>query len=247
MEGYLQMRNTVNILGVMVDIGSMDEAVKKCEGYILNGGAVFTPNPEIIMRAYREPIYREILNKADMIIPDGIGVVIASKILKKPVKERVAGYDLTCNMLKHCAKNNIPVYIYGGKPGVASLAGEAAQKNFGVSVCGTEHGYHKDSTFVINDICEKKPGLLLVCLGAPLQEKWIVENRSKIPLCLLIGAGGSVDVLSGKTKRAPKIFIKLNLEWFYRLIAQPSRLIRMMDLPKFIITVLIKGEKQKNN
>jgi N-acetylglucosaminyldiphosphoundecaprenol N-acetyl-beta-D-mannosaminyltransferase len=239
------MKDTVNILGVSVDMVSMDEAVARCRDFIKKGGAVFTPNPEIIMRAYREPDFLKLFYEADMVVPDGIGVVMASKTLGKPVKERVAGYDLVVNMLKYCAENNISVYILGGKPGVAAKAGEMITDKFKVHVCGAEHGYHKDYTLVIEDIKSKKPGLLLVCLGAPLQEKWIAENKGKIPPCLMIGAGGSVDVLAGTVKRAPELFIKLNLEWFYRLVTQPSRFFRMLDLPKFMLTVLLKGERQR--
>ena len=238
------MRDTVSVLGVLVDRGDMDSAVLKCRDFIKNGGAVFTPNPEIIMRAYGDSEYMDVLNRADMIIPDGIGVVIGSKILKKPVKERVAGYDLTCNMLRYAAEENIPVYIFGGRDGVAKAAAEKIEKDFGAKVCGYQHGYHKDTSFIVDDINEKKPGILLVCLGAPKQEMWINENRSKLPPCLMIGAGGSVDVLSGHTKRAPKFFIKLNLEWFYRFLCQPTRFVRMLQLPKFIITVFFKGKRQ---
>ena len=238
------MRDTVSVLGVNIDRGNMEDAVKKAEELINTGGAVFTPNPEIIMQAHYDEEYKNVLNSADMVIPDGIGVVIASKILKKPVKERVAGFDLTCNMLKLAAEKEIPVYIYGGKVGVAELAAKRISAEFGAKVCGYEHGYHKDDTVVINDIIEKQPGILLVCLGAPKQEKWISQNREKLPKCLMIGAGGSVDVLSGKAKRAPEFFIKLNLEWFYRLLCQPTRFVRMLQLPKFIITVFFKGKRQ---
>jgi len=238
------MRDTVSVLGVLVDRGDMNEAIEKSKGFIKSGGAVFTPNPEIIMRAYRDEEYMKTLNRADMIIPDGIGVVIGSKILKKPVKERVAGFDLTCNMLRYAAKEDIPVYIYGGRDGVAKAAAEKIEKDYGAKICGYQHGYHKNTDFIIDDINEKKPGILIVCLGAPKQEMWINENRSKLPPCLMLGVGGSVDVLSGQTKRAPKFFIKLNLEWFYRLLCQPTRFIRMLELPKFLITVLFKGERQ---
>lgn len=238
------MRETVSVLGVLVDRGDMASATEKALEFTKSGGAVFTPNPEIIMAAHYDEEYKNILNSADMVIPDGIGVVIASKILKKPVKERVAGFDLTCNILRLAAKENIPVYIFGGKPGVAEAAAEKIKEDYGAPVCGFQHGYHKDDTPVIEDIKEKKPGILLVCLGAPKQEKWIIENKDKFSPCLMIGAGGSVDVLSGKTKRAPEIFIKLNLEWFYRLLCQPTRFVRMLQLPKFIITVFFKGNRQ---
>ena len=238
------MRNTVSVLGVLVDRGDMKAAVGKAISFIKSGGAVYTPNPEIIMSAYCDEEYMDILNRADMVVPDGIGVVIASKILKKPVSERVAGFDLTCNMLRYAAKEGVSVYIYGGKPGVSEEAAKKISDDFGVNVCGYQHGYHKDDKIVTDEIREKKPGIVLVCLGAPKQEKWIDKNKELLPPCLMIGAGGSVDVLSGKTKRAPDIFIKLNLEWFYRLLCQPTRFVRMLKLPKFIITVIFKGKRQ---
>ena len=238
------MRDTVCVLGVLVDRGNMESASEKAKELIKSGGAIYTPNPEIIMKARADKKYKDILNSADMVVPDGIGVVYASKILKKPVCERVAGYDLTCNMLKYAAENGITVYIYGGRDGVAKQAAEKIHKDFGTEVCGYEHGYHKDDTVVIEDIKNKKPGILLVCLGAPKQEIWIHEHKDILPPCLMIGAGGSVDVLSGQTKRAPQLFIKLRLEWFYRLITQPSRFFRMLVLPKFLITVIFKGKKE---
>lgn len=238
------MRNLVSVLGVLVDRGDMSEALEKAKSLVKSGGAVYTPNPEIIMCARGDREYMDVLNRADMVVPDGIGVVIASKILKRPVKERVAGFDLTCNLLSYAGKENIPVYIYGGKPEVVEAAAEKIKNDFEVNVCGFQHGYHKDDSIVLEEISEKKPGIVLVCLGAPKQEKWIDKNRNILPPCLMIGAGGSVDVLSGKTKRAPEIFIKLNLEWFYRLLCQPTRFIRMLQLPKFIITVFFKGKRQ---
>lgn len=237
------MRKTVCVLGVNVDKVNMNEALERAESLISAGGTVFTPNPEIIMKAYGDENYRDVLNGADMVVPDGIGVVYGSRILGNPVPERVAGFDLTCGLLSYAAKNNVSVYIYGGKDGVAKKAAKKIHNDFGVNVCGFEHGYHSDDTTVLKDINEKKPGILLVCLGAPKQENWIADNKSKLPPCLMIGAGGSVDVLSGQTTRAPKFFIKLNLEWFYRLITEPSRFFRMLVLPKFLVTVMIHGKK----
>ena len=238
------MRDVVSILGINVDRVTMEEAVQRAWEMTSSGGVVYTPNPEIIMNAYRNADYAAVLNRADMVVPDGIGVVIASKMLKKPVPERVAGFDLVCSILRRAGQEDKSVYIFGGKEGVAAKAAENMTRNFGVKIAGTEHGYHKDTTPVVNDICEKKPDILLVCLGAPYQEKWMDAKRSSLPECLIIGAGGSVDVLSGNTKRAPEFFIKLGLEWLYRLITQPSRFIRMLDLPKFAITVFFKGKRQ---
>lgn len=237
------MRNTVSVLGVEVDREGMTAAAERAVSLISRGGAVFTPNPEIIMKAYRDKAYKDVLNRADMVVPDGIGVVIASKILKRPVAQRVTGFDLTCNVLKAASEQDASVYIFGGKEGVAEKAAAKMEKDFGVRVCGVSHGYHKDTAPVLEDMKEKKPGVLLVCLGAPRQEIWIDENKDKIPPCLMMGVGGTVDVFAGEAKRAPEVFIKLNLEWFYRLIKQPSRFIRMLELPKFIVTVLLKRGK----
>ena len=238
------MRETVCILGVNVDREDMKSAQARARQYIKSGGAVFTPNPEIIMKAYKSEEYKKVLNSADMVVPDGIGVVYAAKILGKPVPERVAGYDLTCSMLEYAGENNISVYIFGGRDGIARKAAENIKKDFGAEVCGYQHGYHKDTQFIVDEIKEKKPGILLVCLGAPKQEMWISEHKNEIPPCLMIGAGGSADVLAGEAKRAPGIFIKMHLEWFYRLLKQPSRFFRMSVLPLFMITVLLKGKKE---
>ncbi|MBQ7718445.1 MAG: WecB/TagA/CpsF family glycosyltransferase [Clostridia bacterium] len=241
------MRDTVSVLGINVDRCTMAQAEERAWNMTENGGVIYTPNPEIIMAAYRNPGYGAILNRADMVVPDGIGVVIASKMLKKPVPERVAGYDLVCRVLKKAADEGKSVYIFGGKRGVSEQAAEKIKSDYGTKIAGFEHGYHKDTAPVVSDICEKSPDILLVCLGAPYQEKWIDANRRDLPKCLIIGAGGSVDVLAGNTKRAPEFFIKLGLEWFYRLICQPSRFIRMLDLPKFALTVFFKGQRQGGN
>ena len=238
------MRDTVSILGIDIDRCTMSQAQERAFEMTESGGVVYTPNPEIIMHAYRNPEFADILNDADMVVPDGIGVVIASKILKKPVPERVAGFDLVCRLLEKSG-NSKKVYIFGGKPGVAEKAAENIKKKYSANVCGTSHGYHKDTRQVVNDINLSEPDILLVCLGAPNQEKWIYNNKKSLPECLIIGAGGSVDVLAGNTKRAPEFFIKFGLEWFYRLITQPSRFVRMLDLPRFAITVFIKGKRQE--
>ena len=238
------MRDTVSVLGIKVDRVTMADAERRAWEMTQQGGAVYTPNPEIIMAAYRDADYGTVLNRADMVVPDGIGVVWASKILKKPVPERVAGFDLVCNILKRAAEEGKSVYIFGGKEGVAKQAAENIKSDFKAKIAGYEHGYHKDTTCVVEDINAKNPDILLVCLGAPYQEKWIDQNRERLPKCLIIGAGGSVDVLAGNTKRAPGFFIKLGMEWFYRLVTQPSRFIRMLDLPKFVLTVFFKGDRK---
>lgn len=241
------MRNVVDVLGVFVDRDGFSDVVDKTAQFLNEGTprAVYTPNPEIIMHAYRNPWYKELLNRGDVVVPDGIGVVIASKILNKPVKERVAGFDVTCRLLEYAGKNGKKVYVYGGKEENCKAATVKIKEKFGAEVCGYTNGYITDDKAVALDIKNKGADMVLVCLGAPKQEVWIDKYKNIAGAKLYIGAGGSVDVLADAVRRAPDIFIKLNLEWFYRLCKQPKRFIRMLDLPLFIFKILTVGKRQK--
>ncbi len=241
-------RDTVDILGVMVDRSDFKTALARAKDF-LNGEhahAIYTPNPEIIMHAYRSSDYAAVLNRADMVVPDGIGVVYGSKIVGRPVKERVAGYDLSCALLAYAGETGKRLYLFGGKPGVADLAAEKITVLYpGIIIAGTNHGYHKNYDHIASEIKETGADIVLVCLGAPKQENWIDCYKDATGAKVLIGAGGSLDVFAGTVKRAPAIFRKLNLEWFYRLIKQPSRAGRMLDLPRFALKVLLHGKRQK--
>lgn len=239
------MRNTVEILGVKIDKVTFGEALDKLETLMNTEGvsAVFTPNPEIVMAAHEDEKFKKILNSADLCTADGIGVVYASRMLKDPVPERVAGFDLTCALLEKAAKAGNGVFLFGSKPGVAEAAkAKMEEKYSGIRVVGTRNGYFKpeDNAEIIEQINASGADLLLVCLGAPKQENWIAENRGALKVKLCMGVGGTLDVFAGTSKRAPKIFIKLNLEWLYRGLKQPSRLIRFTALPKFMIEVMKK-------
>ena len=240
----------VNILGVNVDKTTHSEAVAKILRMLSEPGdhAVFTPNSEIILMAYKDPEFCEILNSADLLTADGIGVVYASKILRNPVPERVAGYDMACSVIDEIAKSGHRLYLFGGKPGIA----EQAQKNLKeiyplLNIVGTHDGYFapEDEDAIIDDINAKHTDLLFVCLGAPKQERWIDANRSRLTCHVMMGIGGSLDVFAGTVERAPEIWCKLGLEWFYRLIKEPWRIGRMMALPKFGLTVLFRGKRYK--
>ncbi len=236
------MRNTVEILGVNVDKLTFKEALEVAWGLLKSDGvsAVFTPNPEIIMCAKEDLQMREILNNADLCTADGIGVVYGSKILKDPVPERVAGFDLTCALLERISKTNDGVFLFGAKPGVADIAKANLEEKYpGIKIAGTRDGYFKpeEEEEIVNQINQSGAKLLLVCLGAPKQEKWIDAHKKDLKVNLCMGVGGTLDVLAGTVKRAPKIFIKLNLEWAYRLLKNPSRIGRFAALPKFVIEV----------
>lgn len=233
------MRKTVEILGVHIDKITNAEALEKAVELVRTSGvsAIYTPNPEIVMAAYEDPTFCEILNQADLCTPDGIGVVYASRILHDPVPERVAGFDLTCGLLERISKTGEGVFLFGAKPGVAEEAAENLRRKYpGLVVSGTHDGYFKDEeeSAIVEEINASGAKLLLVCLGAPKQEKWIARNRDALQVNLCMGVGGTLDVFAGTAKRAPEIFIKCNLEWFYRMCKQPSRWRRFAALPKFI-------------
>ena len=242
------MRDTVDILGVKIDKIGFDAAVEKAYELLKSEGtsAIFTPNPEIVMLAHEDEEFKSILNSADLCTADGIGVVYAAKILNTPVPERVAGFDVTCALLERVSRSGEGVFLFGAKPGVAELAKEKMEEKYsGINIAGTGNGYFKeeDEAEIVEEINKSGAKLLLVCLGAPKQEKWIARNREKLGVNLCMGVGGTLDVFAGVAKRSPDIFIKLNLEWLYRLAKNPSRIGRFVALPKFILTVMKKKNK----
>lgn len=240
----------VNILGVNVDKVTHSEAVAKIIKMLNESGdhVVFTPNSEIILMAYKDPDFCGILNSADLLTADGIGVVYASKIVGDSVPERVAGYDMACSVIDEIAKSGHRLYLFGGKPGVAEQAQQNLKEIYPLlNIVGTHDGYFapEDEDAIIEDINASGADLLFVCLGAPKQEKWIDANRARLNCRVMMGIGGSLDVFAGTAERAPEIWCDLGLEWFYRLIKEPWRIGRMMALPKFGFTVLFKGKRYK--
>lgn len=243
------MSKKTHVLGVPFDAVTMEQAVAKAKKMLTEEGQHFicTPNPEIVMEAQKDRELMNILKEADMVVPDGIGVVWASKYSETRLTERVAGYDLTQNLMAELAATGETFYFFGGAPGVASTAARKMMKKYpGLKIVGVHNGYfdEKEEKKIIQDIKTKSPSILLVGLGAPKQEKWIYDNIRLVGAKVAIGVGGSFDVMAGNVKRAPKIFQKLGLEWFHRLITQPTRWRRMMRLPKFALTVLkTKGRR----
>ena len=241
------MNNKLNILGVKVDSLTMKEATDFLVQAVEKDGltTVYTPNSEIILYAYKTPEYCDILNDGSLVTADGIGVVYASKILGRSLPQRVSGFDLANELLKELAPKGKTLYLFGGKPGVAQKASKKICELYpGIKIAGTSDGYFdsKKEAEIIKDINEKNPDLLFVCLGFPKQETWL-DTHTDLNARVAMAIGGSLDVFAGEVKRAPLIYQKLGLEWFYRLIKQPSRFIRMLALPKFGLTVLFKGKK----
>ena len=194
------------------------------DAFIKSGRPHFiaTPNPEIIIAAQNDNELKKTINSADLCLPDGMGVLAASKFLKIPLLERVTGVDLMLEILRSAKEKGYKVFLLGSAPGVAE---DAARKLPGVNIAGIHHGYFKDADEkeVIEKIKHSRPDVLFVGLGAPRQEFWTAKHYKHlgVPVCMVIG--GSLDVISGKAKRAPEIVQKLGGEWFYRLIKEPKR------------------------
>lgn len=206
---------------------------------------ICTPNTEIVMAAQHDAQLKEVLQDADLVIPDGIGLVYASKIHQLGLTERVTGIDTMERILKYANNNKKSLFLFGGKPGVADEAAKKMKETYpNIVIKGIRDGYFKkeEEDKIIDHINEVKPDLLFVALGAPKQEKWIYANRKILNVKVAMGVGGALDVWAGVSKRAPKIFQQLHLEWFYRLMKEPTRIGRMMSLPKFMIKVLISRD-----
>lgn len=231
------------ILGVPVNPYTMDEAVQKLTGSVQRGERRFvvTANAEIIMLAQEDAEYKQLLlEKTDMILPDGAGTVWAGNYLGYTIPERVAGYDLYLRLLAEAAAKDIPVYFFGGSPGVTEAAVAEGKRRWpGLSVVGCRNGYFtsEEEAAIIEAINKSGAKMLFVALGAPKQEKWLSHYANVLKPSLLMGIGGSFDVLAGKVQRAPKWMQEARLEWFYRLLKQPSRFGRMLALPKFVLAV----------
>ena len=228
------------ILGVGFDAVTVDEAADRALALMERRGAYLcTPNPEIVMEARRDPEVMAAINGADLVLPDGVGIVWAAKRSGTPLPERVAGIDLLSVLLDRMSGS---VFVLGGRPGAAEKAAEniaAAHPN--VSVAGTHDGYFTDELALTAALGETRPDLLLVCLGAPKQELWMAAHR-ELPVGLMAGLGGAVDVLAGTAERAPLRWREHGLEWLYRLLRQPSRLKRQWRLLGFVREVIVRKE-----
>ncbi len=244
------MDKRVIIMDVPINKVTMEGASDQVVSYLLGKGkhTVFTPNPEIIMDAQKDPELMRILKEADLVVADGIGVVLASKILKvETLPERVGGFDMMQQVLGKIKDKDINVYFLGSKPGVAEEAAKNMRRTYpGINIVGTRDGYFgpNDEQEIIDEIKELKVDLLMAGLGAPRQEKWIDKHIEELGIKVGVGVGGSLDVMAGTVKRAPEIYQKLGLEWFYRLITNPKRAKRMLNLPIFgakVVLMRIQG------
>ena len=224
----------------------MSEALARGEELLCGEGThyVVTPNPEIVETCRKNAEANRAVNGAALVLPDGIGVIYGAKMLGTPLKERVPGIEFGTAMLERCAALGKTVYLLGAKPGVAEAAAENLKKKLpGLQIAGTHDGYFKDDAAVAGEIRASGADMALVCLGAPKQELFMADYGKATGCNLLMGLGGSLDIFAGFAQRAPEFYCRHNLEWFYRLIKNPSRIGRMMKLPLFLVHVV--GAKKR--
>lgn len=239
----------VPVLGVSFDNKTREIFLKELLDRVSSNKKTFvvTANPEIVMYAKNNLNYLSLLNEADYIAADGIGIIKGAKILGTPIVERVAGFDLLTALLEKASQQGHRVYFLGAKEDILKSAVQNVQKKYpAIQIVGSRNGYFDFSdSSVIESIQATQPDMVFVALGFPKQEQWIQHYLDTASKGLLMGVGGSFDVLSGKSKRAPKVFIDLNIEWLYRLIKQPTRLKRMLVLPQFLLEVNREKKRRK--
>lgn len=241
------MQSKVRVLNVSIDAITMAEAVNQVEKMIFIGHEttkphlIATANAEMVMQSQQDSELATILKVADLVVPDGAGVVWAARHQGQAVPERVAGFDLTQRLLALSAIKGYRLFFLGSSPEVIHKAKAKAEEMYeGIKIVGSQHGFFikADEPNIIQQIRQKKPDILFVALGVPKQEKWLYHHLMELQVPVSIGVGGTFDVMAGVMKRAPLWMQKLNLEWSYRLIKQPQRIGRMMALPKFVYHVL---------
>ena len=233
----------IDVMGLKFDSMTMDEALSRAEALLRGEKAAYvvTPNAEIAYEALHDGQLREMLNGADLMLPDGAGVVLASKLLRTPVKQKVAGVDFAAGLLGILERNGQSLYLLGGKTGIGELAAQKMlEAHPQLRIAGIADGFFQDEAPVIAKINASGADALFVCLGAPKQERFMVRHQQELHVHLMAGLGGSLDAFAGTVQRAPAWMIRLNLEWLYRLIREPKRFRRMLRLPKYLWAVMLK-------
>lgn len=246
------MQDRITILGVTIDNVTLEECGLRTKELIESSNKsckiIVAPNTEFIMQAQKDEEFFNILKQADFATPDSVGVMLGGKLQKKKFKERIPGQAYFREVFRVAEKEGWTIYLLGGKDDIPYKAKEKLEKDFPkAKIVGCHEGFfEKDSEEeVIKEINELKPNVLFVAMGAPIQEKWIYKNRKKLLVDVATGQGGTFDYEAGRIRRAPKFIQKIGLEWLWRLVRQPSRIIRMLVLPKFFIKILIQKDKTK--
>lgn len=246
------MRETISILGVKIDNITKEESGNITKKLIEESNKsckiIVAPNTEFVMCAQKDKEFFDILKQAELATPDSIGIIIGAKLQNKKFKERIPGQAYFREVIRKSEIEGWSIYILGGTDDVIEAAVANVKKDFPkANIVGYHEGYFvKDSEEeVINQINSLEPNVLFVAMGAPKQEKWIYKNKDKLKVDVATGQGGTLDYEAGRIKRAPKFIQKIGMEWFWRLMIEPSRIVRMRVLPIFLIKILLKKDKSK--
>lgn len=233
----------ITILDAPIDMVTMNEALALMEGFVADRRPhlVVTADASGLAQAQSDPEHLRIIQEAALVTPDSVGVKWAAKRAGTPLPERVSGVDMVDRVCALSADKGYRIYFLGAAPGVAELAAEKLRlKHPGCNIVGARHGYFPadSDTLVAQEVAEAKPDFLFVAMGIPRQEKFIVNTMNIIQAPVAMGVGGSFDVFSGRTKRAPKLLQALHLEWAWRTLLNPKKLSKTKALPKFVWLVL---------
>jgi len=238
---------SLEMLGVKIDPVSLQQSLDKIETFIRTRSPhlIVTLGTEMVMDAQKHARFRELVNRAALVLPDGGGLIWAAKRLQLPIKEKVAGIDLLLTICAASHEKQWKLFFLGGKPGVAEQAATNIRKKIpDAQIIGTHHGYFEQSE-VFHLLQTAKPDILFVGIGSPNQEFWIDDNLGRLGIPVGIGVGGSFDVLAGKLKRAPQWMMRLNLEWLFRFFQEPKRLRRILKIPMFMIRIYAERGNRK--
>ncbi len=239
---------TSTVLGVNVHAINSAEALRIIEEFILSGTPhiVVTADASAVVMAQSDPDLMEIINTADLVTPDGAGILWAARRLGTPLAERVSGVDLVQALCERGAETGHKPFLLGAAPGIAEEAAYALEQQYpGLKIAGTHHGFFtpEESDALVRKIRECKPDMLFVAMGQPRQEKWIRQYMEAMGVPVSMGVGGTFDVLSGRVKRAPVWMQRSGLEWIYRLARNPRKIDKCSTLPVFVMKVLAAGRK----
>jgi N-acetylglucosaminyldiphosphoundecaprenol N-acetyl-beta-D-mannosaminyltransferase len=221
----------------------MDDAIARIDGYLAGSGHhhIVTADASMFVLSREDSDLAEIVRSADLVTPDGMGLLWAARLLKQPIASKVSGVDLVGRLCAESVSKGFRIYFFGASPGVAEDAKKRLCERFpGANVCGVRDGFFAagDEEKVADEIAAAKPDVLLVALGIPKQEKFIRKYVARIGCRVAIGIGGSFDVYSGRVQRAPVWMQNAGLEWAFRLAQNPKKLSKVMTLPRFVMLAL---------
>ncbi len=247
------MKERLNILNIWVDKVSRNEAIVRVKHFLTLGKrphSIFAVNPEKNFSVLKDPAFYEVIKNADLLLPDGVGVVLAARILYGVKIERIPGSEFIFEICNIAATNQYRVFVYGAKEEVNKKAVEALKELYPkISIAGRANGYVDQTEMpdLVDRINASKADILFLALGSPRQEKWYADHKDQLKnIKICQGLGGTLDTIAGNVRRAPKIWQKFSVEWLYRLITDPRRIKRQKVLPLFAAMVIMEKIKRLN-